>query len=156
MRQNDHVQGWLLFPSNYDPSRHYPLLGAVHGGPAWIATPDWRTADFNTTLFTQFGFFVFFPNARGSYGEGEHFTRSNRRDWGFGDLSDMLAGVTSVEKQFPVDPARVGILGWSYGGSTAMMAVTQTQRFRAAVAGAGASNWQRYYDDNSIDKWMIP
>lgn len=151
-----HVQGWLLYPRNYDPTKHYPMLVAVHGGPAWIATPIWRAPDFNTTLFTNFGYFVFFPNARGSYGQGKAFTQANRRDWGFGDLQDMLAGVDTVVKRYSVDDHSVGILGWSYGGSTAMMAVTQTNRFRAAVAGAGAGNWQSYYGQNSIDKWMIP
>jgi dipeptidyl aminopeptidase/acylaminoacyl peptidase len=150
------VQGWLLYPGNYDPAKRYPMLVAVHGGPAWIATPVWRAADFNTTLFTNLGYFVFFPNARGSYGQGERFTKANRRDWGFGDLRDMLAGVDTVVNKYPVDNNRVGILGWSYGGSTAMMAITQTNRFRAAVAGAGAGNWKSYYGQNSIDKWMIP
>jgi dipeptidyl aminopeptidase/acylaminoacyl peptidase len=150
------VQGWLLYPQDYDPAKRYPMLVAVHGGPAWIATPVWRAADFNTTLFTNFGYFVFFPNARGSYGQGEKFTQANRRDWGFGDLHDMLTGVDAVRNKYPVDNNRIGILGWSYGGSTAMMAITQTNRFRAAVAGAGAANWQSYYGQNSIDKWMIP
>jgi len=150
------VQGWLLYPKSYDPATRYPLLVIVHGGPAWIATPTWRAPDFDTTIYTNFGYFVFFPNARGSYGQGEKFTEANRRDWGFGDLQDMLAGVDAVSKQYPIDNRRVGILGWSYGGSTAMMAITQTNRFRAAVAGAGAGNWQSYYGQNSIDKWMIP
>jgi dipeptidyl aminopeptidase/acylaminoacyl peptidase len=149
------VQGWLLSPRDYDPAKRYPMLVAVHGGPAWIATPTWRAADFNTTLFTNFGYFVFFPNARGSYGQGEKFTQANRRDWGFGDLRDILAGVDTIVKCYPVDDQRVGLLGWSYGGSMAMMAITQTSRFRAAVAGAGAGNWQSYYGQNSIDKWMI-
>ncbi len=150
------VQGWLLYPKDYDPAKRYPLLVIVHGGPAWIATPTWRAPDFDTTLYTNFGYFVFFPNARGSYGQGEKFTQANRRDWGFGDLQDMLAGVDAVSSQYPIDSRRIGILGWSYGGSTAMMAITQTNRFRAAVAGAGAGNWQSYYGQNSIDKWMIP
>lgn len=150
------VQGWLLYPKNFDAAKRYPMLVAVHGGPAWIARPEWRSADFDTTLFTNFGYFVFYPNARGSYGEGERFTQANRRDWGFGDLDDMLAGVDKVVKDYPVDSKRVGILGWSYGGFTAMMAITQTNRFGAAVAGAGAGNWRSYYGQNSIDKWMIP
>src|SRR5260370_15202785 len=68
----------------------------------------------------------------------------------------MLAGVDHVVKEFPVDPKRVGIAGWSYGAFMTMWAVTQTQRFRAAVSGAGLSNWQSYYGENSIDQWMIP
>ena len=67
----------------------------------------------------------------------------------------MLAGVDTVLAHYPVDRKRVGILGWSYGGSTAMIAITRTDRFRAAVAGAGAANWQSYYGQNSIDKWML-
>jgi dipeptidyl aminopeptidase/acylaminoacyl peptidase len=150
------VQGWLLYPRDYNPTKRYPMLVSVHGGPAWIATPAWRMPDFDTTLFTEFGYFVFFPNARGSYGQGESFTQANRRDWGFGDLQDMLKGADTVVAHYPVDNNRIGILGWSYGGSTAMMAVTQTHRFRAAVAGAGAGDWQSYYGQNAIDKWMVP
>jgi dipeptidyl aminopeptidase/acylaminoacyl peptidase len=61
-----------------------------------------------------------------------------------------------VEAHYPVDPKRVGVTGWSYGGFMAMFAVTQTGRFRAAVAGAGISDWQSYYGENSIDQWMTP
>ena len=150
------VQGWLLFPSDYDPSKRYPMLVDVHGGPAWVAQPSWKEWDFNTNVFTSLGYFVFFPNDRGSFGQGEKFTQANRRDWGFGDLEDLVTGVDEVVKHYPVDSNRVGVLGWSYGGSTSMMAVTRTHRFRAAVAGAGASNMQSYYGQNSIDKWMIP
>jgi dipeptidyl aminopeptidase/acylaminoacyl peptidase len=59
-------------------------------------------------------------------------------------------------KHFPVDNNCVGIGGWSYGGFMTMWAVTQTHRFRAAVAGAGIANWQSYYGENDIDQWMIP
>ena len=155
VRSEAHVQGWLLFPTDYDPAKKYPMLVAVHGGPAWIAQPTWRASDFDTTLFCDLGYFVFFPNDRGSYGQGEAFTQANRRDWGHGDLDDLLAGMDTVIGKYPVDAQRVGILGWSYGGSTAMMAVTRSHRFRAAVSGAAASNMQSYYGQNSIDKWML-
>jgi dipeptidyl aminopeptidase/acylaminoacyl peptidase len=102
------------------------------------------------------GYFVLFPNARGSLGWGEAFTRANVKDFGHGDLRDILGGVDEVLKTLPVDPERVGIAGWSYGGYMAMWAVTQTGRFRAAVAGAGIANWQSYYGQNGIDQWMIP
>lgn len=148
------VQGWLLFPENYDSTKIYPMLVCVHGGPAWISTPAWSAPDFNTTVYPQLGYFVFFPNARGSYGQGEMFTQSIRRDWGFGDLRDIVSGVDTISGQLPVDKNRVGILGWSYGGSMAMMAVTQTNRFRASVSGAGAGDWLSYYGQNRIDKWM--
>jgi dipeptidyl aminopeptidase/acylaminoacyl peptidase len=148
------IQGWLLYPANYDPSRHYPMLVMVHGGPAWIAAPTWSAPDFNTAFYTQLGYFIFFPTARGSYGQGEKFTLANRRDWGFGDLQDILCGVDTLVKKLPVDNNRLGLLGWSYGGSMAMFSITQTSRFKAVVAGAGAADWLSYYGQNSIDRWM--
>ena len=152
--EDKHVQGWLLFPQNYDSTKHYPMVVNPHGGPAWIFTPMWSCPDFNTTVYTQLGYFVFFPNARGSYGQGEEFTAANRRDWGFGDLRDIISGVDFAASKFLIDKNRVGICGWSYGGFLAMFSITQTNRFRAAVAGAGACDWQSYYGQNSIDKWM--
>src|SRR5207237_4572722 len=102
------------------------------------------------------GYCRFLPNPRGSYGQGEAFTAANRKDFGGGDLRDLLTGVDAVEQQYPVDPQRVAIGGWSYGGFMTMWAVTQTQRFRTAIAGAGISNWKSYYGQNAIDQWMIP
>jgi dipeptidyl aminopeptidase/acylaminoacyl peptidase len=78
------------------------------------------------------------------------------KDFGGGDLRDVLAGVDTVLKKVPVDENRLGVTGWSYGGFMAMWTVTQTSRFRAAVAGAGIANWLSYYGENSIDEWMIP
>jgi dipeptidyl aminopeptidase/acylaminoacyl peptidase len=99
---------------------------------------------------------VFSPNPRGSYGQGEAFTRANVKDFGHGDLRDILAGVDHVVKTVPVDEKRIGVLGWSYGGFMTMWAVTQTNRFRLAVAGAGIANWHSYYGQNGIDQWLIP
>jgi len=78
------------------------------------------------------------------------------KDFGYGDLKDILRGVDAVIPQHPIDANRLGITGWSYGGFMTMWAVTQTNRFAAAVAGAGITNWQSYYGENEIDKWMIP
>jgi dipeptidyl aminopeptidase/acylaminoacyl peptidase len=151
------VQGWLLFPKNYDATKKYPLIVEVHGGPAAAVTARWGGGGgLSGTAFSALGYFVLMPNPRGSYGQGEAFTQANRKDFGYGDLRDILAGVDTVQARYPVDPARVGITGWSYGGFMTMFAVTQTQRFKAAVAGAGLSNWQSYYGENSIDQWMIP
>ncbi len=154
MNEGKYVQGWLLYPQHFDSTKKYPMLVCVHGGPAWITTPTWAAPDFNTTVYTQLGYFVFFPNARGSYGQGENFTLANRGDWGFGDLRDILKGVDVISKKYSVDSNRIGILGWSYGGSMAMISTTQTNKFKAAVAGAGACDWKSYYGQNSIDKWM--
>lgn len=153
-----HVQGWLMLPKDYDPARKYPLIVEVHGGPASAVLGRWGggSGGFSAAAYSELGYFVLIPNPRGSYGQGEAFTQANRKDFGYGDLRDILAGVDIVLKFYPVDPTRVGITGWSYGGFMTMFAVTQTHRFRAAVAGAGISDWLSYYGENSIDQWMIP
>ena len=102
------------------------------------------------------GYFVLFPNPRGSFGQGEAFTRANMKDFGYGDFRDVLAGVDEAIKTAPIDPKRLGLTGWSYGGFMTMWGVTQTDRFKAAVAGAGLSDWLSYYGTNNIDTWMIP
>ena len=156
MSDGKRIQGWLLYPRNYDARRRYPMVVVVHGGPASMAHADWPGHFFNTNLLSAQGYFVLYPNPRGSYGQGEAFTRANVKDFGYGDFHDILAGVDEVVKQLPVDNNRVGVTGWSYGGYMTMWAVTQTNRFRAAVSGAGLSNWQSYYGENDIDQWMIP
>jgi dipeptidyl aminopeptidase/acylaminoacyl peptidase len=150
------VQGWLLYPKDFNPNRKYPMVVAVHGGPASSLKPAWPKPGFNPTLLSQQGYFVLMPNPRGSYGQGEKFTLANVKDFGGGDLRDILAGVDEAVRSAPIDGNRVGITGWSYGGFMTMWAVTQTTRFRAAVAGAGISNWKSYYGENAIDQWMIP
>ena len=150
------VQGWLTLPKDYDPAKKYPLIVVVHGGPAAAAVPRCSTGAMSAAAFSALGYFVLEPNPRGSFGQGEEFTQANRGDFGYGDLRDILAGVDKAEAGYSIDPNRVGLTGWSYGGFMAMFAVTQTQRFKAAVAGAGISDWQSYYGENSIDQWMTP
>jgi dipeptidyl aminopeptidase/acylaminoacyl peptidase len=152
-----HIQGWLLYPANYDPSKKYGLIVMVHGGPSYSITPDWPRAGFGAAPLAAAGYFVLQPNPRGSFGQGETFTQANRKDFGYGDLRDILAGVDAVEKEIPaVDDKRLGLTGWSYGGFMTMFGVTQTHRFKAAVAGAGISDWRSYYGENQIDQWMTP
>ena len=154
--QNFRVQGWLLYPEHYDHQRRYPMVVEIHGGPASERAASWPSPHFDLSVMASIGYFVFFPNPRGSYGEGEAFTRANAKDFGGGDLQDVLAGVDAVLKKAPVDENRIGVTGWSYGGFMTMWTVTQTNRFRAAVAGAGIADWLSYYGENSIDEWMIP
>jgi dipeptidyl aminopeptidase/acylaminoacyl peptidase len=154
---NFNVQGWLMLPEDYSPGKKYPLVVLVHGGPAAAAVARWGAAGgFSANAFSALGYFVLQPNPRGSYGEGEAFTQANRKDFGYGDLRDILAGVDAVEARYSIDSKRVGLTGWSYGGFMTMFAITQTARFQAAVAGAGISDWLSYYGENSIDQWMIP
>jgi dipeptidyl aminopeptidase/acylaminoacyl peptidase len=150
------VQGWLTYPKDFDAAKKYPLVVRVHGGPSWAVMPYWPTpSDYAMALPSQ-GYFVLQPNPRGSYGQGEKFTAANVKDFGYGDFRDILAGVDEAIKVAPIDPARLGITGWSYGGYMTMWSVTQTNRFRAAVSGAGLANFLSYYGENKIDQWMIP
>ena len=150
------VQGWLIYPANFDSSKKYPLVVEVHGGPSAAVLSAWPgSGDFALALAAS-GYFVLMPNPRGSFGQGEAFTRANVRDFGYGDLRDVLSGVDEALKIAPIDSNRLGITGWSYGGYMTMWAVTQTNRFKAAMAGAGIANYQSYYGENKIDQWMIP
>ena len=148
------VQGWLVYPLDYNPSTKYPMVTMIHGGPSAASVPSFGNR--NISALTSAGYFVFMPNPRGSFGQGEAFTRSNVKDFGYGDWRDDLAGLDAALQAAPIDPNRLGLLGWSYGGYMGMWAETQTTRFKAIVAGAGIVNWQSYYGLNKIDQWMIP
>ena len=148
------VQGWLLSPAA-PPAGKRPMIVEVHGGPASAATPRF-VGPGSTREFLARGYSVLLPNPRGSYGQGEAFTAANVRDFGHGDLRDILAGVDAAEQAAPIDDTRLGVTGGSYGGFMTMWAVTQTHRFKAAVASAGISDWLSYYGENGIDQWMIP
>jgi dipeptidyl aminopeptidase/acylaminoacyl peptidase len=146
------VQGWLLAPAHVDPAKRSPLVVLVHGGPAAAFTPTLDAFE----LLAEHGYYVLMPNPRGSFGQGEAFTAANVKDFGHGDMRDIMAGVDQVLRSAPVDPARLMLFGWSYGGYMTMWMVTQTGRFRAAVAGAGIVDWRSYWGQNAIADWMLP
>lgn len=158
--EGSNIQGWLVPPAKVEPGNKYPMVALIHGGPSSVTTSDWP-ASFGMSraiiaaLSTR-GYYVLLPNPRGSYGQGEEFTRANMKDFGGGDLRDDLAGIDAAIEKYPIDPKRLGVTGWSYGGFMTLWTVTQTNRFRAAVAGAGIANWQSYYGQNLIGQWMIP
>jgi dipeptidyl aminopeptidase/acylaminoacyl peptidase len=153
------IQGWLV-PPKIEPGKKYPMVVLIHGGPSGVTTSEWPAGiGMSRAIIAALsarGYYVLLPNPRGSYGQGGDFTRANVKDFGGGDLRDILAGVDAAIKKYPIDPARLGVTGWSYGGYMTMWTVTQTNRFRAAVAGAGVANLQSYYGQNLIDQWMIP
>jgi len=149
------VQGWLLGPTGVQPGKTYPMIVNVHGGPSAATQPTYSWKGTNQDFITH-GYYVFLPNPRGSFGQGEAFTKANVKDFGGGDLKDILAGVDAVEKEAPVDDRRLGVYGHSYGGFMTMWTVTHSQRFKAAVAGAGIADWVAYYGQNGIDQWMVP
>jgi dienelactone hydrolase len=147
------IQGWLLLPLKTEGK--IPMITMVHGGPAAAVTPGFAGPGLAGALL-EHGYALFRPNPRGSYGQGERFTQANVRDFGHGDLRDILAGIDAAAQVAPIDTARLGLTGGSYGGFMSMWAVTQTNRFKAAVAAAGISDWLSYYGENGIDAWMIP
>ena len=104
------LQGWLLGPRDLGPSaprgRTHPMIVEIHGGPSSAAGPAFVSHGTVRDLVAR-GYFVFQPNPRGSYGQGEAFTRANVRDFGGGDLRDILAGVDAVEKVAPIDDRRL-------------------------------------------------
>jgi len=116
-----------------------PLVLNIHGGPAGTHlqsfTPASRT--YPWSLFAQEGWAILLPNPRGSSGYGEAFRRANVRDWGGKDREDIMGGVDALVKLGLVDDKRMAVCGWSYGGYMTAAIVTSTDRFRAAVMGAG-------------------
>ena len=153
--EGQQVQGWVLQPRDLVAGQTYPMVVQVHGGPSAAATPRFVFGGTVSDL-VKAGYFMFLPNPRGSYGQGDAFARLNYQDFGGGDLKDILAGIDAIEASSPVDDKRLGVYGHSYGGFMTMWTVTHSQRFNAAVAGAGIANWGSYYGQNGIDKWMVP
>ena len=130
-----------------------PVLVMIHGGPAG----SWRNRfDALTQLFVARGYTVMAPNIRGSVGYGQKFVASNRGDWGGGDYKDVMAGVDDLIKRGIADPNRIGIGGWSYGGYMAEWAITQTDRFKFAISGAGMADLATEFGTESHsagDEW---
>ena len=131
------IEGGLLLPASRVGGARLPLVTLVHGGP----TGAWHDAieTWGQLLATR-GYAVFYPNPRGSTGYGEAFMEANRGDWGGGDFRDVMVGIDTLIARGVADPDRLGIGGWSYGGYMSEWAITQTDRFDAAVTGAGMAN----------------
>jgi dipeptidyl aminopeptidase/acylaminoacyl peptidase len=130
-----------------------PLVVLIHGGPAG----SWRNRfDALTQLMAARGYTVMEPNIRGSVAYGQKFLAANRGDWGGGDFKDVMAGVDDLVKRKIADPDRMAIGGWSYGGYMAEWAITQTNRFKAAISGAGMADLAAEFGTESHpegDEW---
>jgi dipeptidyl aminopeptidase/acylaminoacyl peptidase len=143
------IEGWLLFPHGYDAKKGpYPLVVMSHGGPH-AATG--YTFDFKQQFFAANGSFVLDTNFRSSTGYGEAFKWATWGEWGTKDGQDVIAGIDFALAQYPIDRARVGHTGHSYGGFMTNWLITQyPDRFAAAITGAGITNWVSDYGTADI------
>jgi dipeptidyl aminopeptidase/acylaminoacyl peptidase len=141
------IEAWLLLPPDFDPSRRYPLVLDVHGGPH-----GYYGFGFNVIqqcLATN-DFVVVYANPRGSGSYGRHFAQQVVRDWGGEDFDDLMAVVDAVVQRPYVDPARLGIYGYSYGGYMTAWTIGRTDRFQAAVCGAPCFDLESMYGTSDI------
>ena len=150
------VQGWLLYPRDFDPSKNYPMIVVVHGGPGPPSNRPGPSSCDSFHALAGAGYFVLLPIRAAASAKAKLSRAPTSSDFGYGDFRDILAGVDEALRVAPIDPNRLGLTGWSYGGYMTMWAVTQTNRFKAAMAGAGLANFHSYYGENQIDQWMIP
>jgi len=136
------IEGLLTYPVGYQAGQRVPLILNVHGGPTGVFQQAFvgGRGVYPLATFASRGYAILRPNPRGSSGYGTEFRRANIRDWGFGNYQDLMTGVDRVIEMGVADPERLGVMGWSYGGFMTSWIVTQTQRFKAASAGAPVTN----------------
>jgi dipeptidyl aminopeptidase/acylaminoacyl peptidase len=146
------VQGFLIYPPNYQAGKKYPLFLHVHGGPSWSYVP--RYVSSWERLMAARGCLVLMPNPRGSWGRGHAYQSANVGDLGGGDWQDINAGVDCLISMDMVDAEHMAIGGWSYGGYLVTWAVTQTDRFRCAIAGASITSYESNYGVVSNREWQ--
>ncbi|HEY0683675.1 MAG TPA: S9 family peptidase [Steroidobacter sp.] len=134
------IDGWLLLPSRGRPP--YPLVMNLHGGPVSHWRPAWlgRSKGLPSLMLLKRGYAIFLPNPRGSAGRGAAFARLVVGDMGGADTYDCLSGLDHLTTLGLVDPARLGVMGGSYGGYMTAWLVTQDRRFAAAVASSPVTN----------------
>lgn len=145
------IEGVLIKPRNFDPSKKYPLLVVIHGGPTGIDRPEpTPTYVYPIMQWCEKGAVVLRVNYRGSAGYGEKFRTLNVRNLGVGDMWDVMSGVDYLQSKGFVDTSRMGCMGWSQGGYISAFLTTNTNRFKAISVGAGISNWMTYYVNTDI------
>ena len=137
----------LFYPVNFDPSKKYPLVVYVYGGPhsqmvkdSWIGgIRMWEM------LMTQKGYFVYVQDNRGTMNRGAEFEKAINRQCGQVEMADQIAGINELRKLPYIDNERIGVGGWSYGGfMTLTLTLNHPEIFKVAVAGGPVIDWQWY------------
>ncbi len=137
------IQGWLMRPPGCSSDRKCPLILSIHGGPHGMYGWSFNA---NFQVYAAQGYGVLYLNPRGSSGYGQKFSDGTINEWGGGDYRDLMAGIDeALKKNSWIDPARLGVTGGSYGGFMTNWIITQTSRFKGAVAVASLSNLISFY-----------
>ena len=150
------IEGLLTYPVGYQTGQRVPLILNIHGGPTGVFQQTFLGGRgvYPLATFSSRGYAILRPNPRGSSGYGLDFRRANMKDWGFGDYQDLMTGVDRVIEMGVADPARLGVMGWSYGGFMTSWVVTQTNRFKAASAGAPVTNLMSFNGTADIPSFI--
>ncbi|MGC4938625.1 prolyl oligopeptidase family serine peptidase [Kribbella sp. DT2] len=144
------IEGVLCRPQGAGP---FPLVINIHGGPIWAFQNSWSMLYQWVPLLVSRGYAVLSPNPRGSGGRGQDFAGRVAGDMGGLDTYDFLSGIDALVQRGIVDPARVGLIGGSYGGFMASWLVTQDQRFAASVPISPVTDWYSQSFTSNIAAW---
>jgi dipeptidyl aminopeptidase/acylaminoacyl peptidase len=137
------IEGWLMVPRGAQLGKKAPLILNIHGGPHGMHGNSFSPI---FQLMCARGYAILYLNPRGSNGYGQRFSDGSLSDWGGGDYKDLIAGLENALKQYPeLNGDRLGVTGGSYGGYMTNWAITQDNRFKAAVSYAGLSNLISFY-----------
>lgn len=146
------LESFVVKPPDFDPNKKYPTLLSIHGGP--VSQYTWGYS-FRPQFLAANGYVVVLPNPRGSTGRGEKFTKAIFKGWGLKDYEDVIAAVDHIIELGYADPDRLGVTGYSYGGFMTNVVITRTDRFKAAVSGAGHSLFIANYGHDIYQKWYV-
>lgn len=151
------VGGVLMKPVGYKPGTKYPLIVAIHGGPA---AADLLTFNggYGAQTYAGAGYVILQPNYRNSTNYGQKFKIESQGDYFTKGYDDIMAGVDYLIAQGMVDGNKMGVLGWSAGGHWSNWILTHTDRFKAISSGAGVANWVSMYaqsDNQRVRQWYL-
>ncbi|HEX9149767.1 MAG TPA: S9 family peptidase [Thermoanaerobaculia bacterium] len=149
------LEGHLLKPADFDPTKKYPVIVYVYGGPhSQVVRDAWGATTFLDHLLASRGFLVWSLDNRGAFGRGHAWESAIFHDMGRRELSDQLAGVRYLKSLPFVDASRVGIWGWSYGGYLTLYSMTQAPDvWKCGIAGAPVTHW-KFYDTIYTERYM--